>query len=153
MDLILWRHAEAQVLQEGGDDLARTLTPKGERQAQRMAHWLNHRLAASTRVLVSPAERTRRTAAALERDHRIVPALAPDASPDDILQAARWPRSTEPVLVIGHQPALGQVAALLLSGAPLEWSIKKGAVWWLRSRLRDDQLQVVLQAVQAPDCL
>lgn len=153
MDLILWRHAEAQVLQEGGDDLARTLTPKGERQAQKMAQWLNKRLAASTRVLVSPAERTRRTAAALEREHRIVPAIAPDASVEDLIKAARWPRSSEPVLLVGHQPALGELAALLLCGSPLPWAIKKGAVWWLRSREREGELQVVLQAVQSPDCL
>lgn len=153
MDLILWRHAEAEVLREGEDDLKRPLTSKGERQAQRMAHWLNHRLAATTRVLVSPAERTRATAHALGRDARIVPALAPDATVDALLASARWPRASEPVLLIGHQPTLGLLAARLLCGVEQPWSIKKGAVWWLRSRLRDDQLEVILQAVQSPDCL
>jgi len=57
MDLILWRHAEASELEGAGDDLERALTPKGERQAQRMAEWLNQRLAHSTRILVSPAVR------------------------------------------------------------------------------------------------
>ena len=41
MDLILWRHAEAFEMREVQDDLDRSLTPKGERQAQRMAAWLN----------------------------------------------------------------------------------------------------------------
>ena len=64
MDLILWRHAEAEIAAPGQDDLQRALTPKGERQARRMAAWLNQRLAATTRVLVSPALRCRQTAEA-----------------------------------------------------------------------------------------
>lgn len=188
MDLILWRHAQAQVGPPGwqpdaadaarmaqgerplltpAQDLARRLTPKGDRQAERMAAWLNQRLPASTRVLVSPAERTRRTAQALGRDTQVVDALAPDAQPDAVLQAARWPRSRDPVLIVGHQPTLGAVVAQLLLGAqpaaPAElaaswrpvhaWSIKKGAVWWLQGRQRDGVWQVTVQAVQNPDLL
>ena len=55
MDLILWRHADAQEVRDAADDLERALTPKGERQAQRMADWLNRQLPANARVLVSPA--------------------------------------------------------------------------------------------------
>ena len=153
MDLILWRHAEAELLREGSTDAERALTAKGERQATRMAQWLNHRLAATTRVLVSPAERSRATAAALGRDSRITPSIAPEATVDDLLKASRWPRASEPVLLVGHQPGLGKLASLLLTGEPLDWTIKKGAVWWLRSRQRDGVDEVILQAVQAPDCL
>jgi len=153
VDLILWRHAEAELLREGGSDLERALTTKGERQAQRMAQWLNHRLAATTKILVSPAERARATAAALGRESRIVPAIAPEAPVDALLQASRWPRSTEPVLLVGHQPTLGLLAARLLTGTELPWTIKKGAVWWLRSRQREGHSEVILQAVQSPDCL
>ena len=153
MDLILWRHAEAQAAREGEDDLARALTPKGERQAQRMGEWLNQRLAHSTRILVSPALRSQQTAKALERRFKTVPALAPEASPVGLLSAVRWPDSSEPVLVVGHQPALGQLAALLLAEVPQAWVIKKGAVWWLRQRERGGVSQVVLQAVMGPDCV
>jgi len=153
MDLILWRHAEAELLREGCTDAERALTTKGERQAAKMAQWLNHRLAATTRVLVSPAERSRATAAALGRDSRITPGIAPEATVEEVLKASRWPRSSEPVLLIGHQPALGQLAALLLAGAPQAWTIKKGAVWWLRGRQRDGVDEVILQAVQSPDYL
>jgi len=153
MDLILWRHAEAELLREGGHDLERRLTAKGERQALRMAKWLNQRLPASTRVLVSPALRTQGTALALGRDVRTVAALAPDASVDDLLQAARWPQAAEPVLLVGHQPTLGLLAARLLTGSEQAWSVKKGAVWWLRSRERDGQTEIILQAVQGPDFL
>lgn len=153
MDLILWRHAEAVPEREDLDDLARPLTPKGERQAQRMAEWLNHRLAHSTRILVSPALRTQQTAKALDRSFKTVKGIAPDASATALLAAARWPESNEPVLIVGHQPTLGHVAGLLLGEVAQSWVIKKGAVWWLRSRERETGSQVVLQAVQSPDCL
>lgn len=158
MDLILWRHAEALELREGADDpaldLERPLTPKGERQAQRMAAWLNQRLTDRTRILCSPALRTQQTAKALERKFRITDAVNPQAGPDALLAACRWPDAGEPVLIVGHQPALGQVAARLMGGDPLAgWSIKKGGVWWLRRRERGGEFQVVLQAVQNVECL
>ena len=153
MDLILWRHAEAHVAKEGQSDLERALTSKGERQAQRMAEWLNQRLAHSTRILVSPAVRCQQTAQALGRHFKSVEVLGPDGGGDALLKAVRWPEAAEPVLVIGHQPTLGLVASQLLSERPLPWSIKKGAVWWLRHRDRDGDARVMLQAVQSPDCL
>jgi phosphohistidine phosphatase len=151
MDLILWRHAEALEMREVQDDLDRALTPKGERQAQRMAEWLNRHLPASTRVLVSPARRTQQTAAALDRKTKTVPALAPDGTVEGLLHASRWPDGREPVLVVGHQPTLGLAAAYLLVGEPLPWSVRKGALWWLRVRQREGRPQVVLHAVMAPE--
>ena len=50
MDLILWRHAEAEDVRHGGSDLDRGLTAKGERQAKRMACWLDQHLPDSTRI-------------------------------------------------------------------------------------------------------
>ena len=153
MDLILWRHAEAEVIAPGQDDLQRALTPKGERQARRMAAWLNHRLAATTRVLVSPALRCRQTAEALGREVRVLPSIAPDAPISALIEASRWPKSAEPVLICGHQPTLGQLAAHLLAGVDQDWAVKKGAVWWLRWRQRDGEPEVTLHAVQGPDAL
>jgi phosphohistidine phosphatase len=151
VDLILWRHAEAFDMREVQDDLDRALTPKGERQALRMAEWLNRHLPASTRVLVSPARRAQQTATTLDRRFKTVPALAPDGSVEALLHAARWPDSREPVLVVGHQPTLGLAAAYLLAGQPLAWAVRKGAVWWLRVREREGAHQVVLHAVIAPE--
>lgn len=153
MDLILWRHAEAVLEQAGEDDLERALTAKGERQAERMAEWLNQRIAHSTRVLASPARRCQQTAKALGRKFRTVAAIGTGAGAQDLLLAARWPDAAEPVLLVGHQPTLGMAAALVLTGAEHAWSIKKGAAWWLRYRPRDDDGHVVLQAVQSPDSL
>jgi phosphohistidine phosphatase len=153
MDLILWRHAEAFEAREAENDLDRGLTPKGERQAQRMAEWLNQRLAHSTRILVSPARRCQQTAKALGKKFKTANELAPDGNGEALLKLARWPDAAEPVLVIGHQPTLGLVASYMLSEAPQAWAIKKGAVWWIRVRKRENASQVILQAVQSPDCL
>jgi phosphohistidine phosphatase len=154
MDLILWRHAEAQDAPEGQGDLERALTPKGERQAERMAQWLSRRLGASARILVSPAQRCQQTVAALGRDFETVEAIGTDASVAGLLEAAGWPDASEPVLVVGHQPTLGLVAARLLADVDQPWSMKKGAVWWLRRRERNGAgVQVVLQAVLGPDCV
>jgi len=153
MDLILWRHAEAFEMREVQSDLDRALTPKGERQAERMAAWLNRHLPSTARVLVSPARRTQQTAQALNRKFKTVDALAPDGTVDALLHAARWPDSREPVLVVGHQPTLGLVAAYLTSGQPQAWAVKKGAVWWLRAREREGELQVVLHALVSPDMI
>lgn len=157
MDLILWRHAEAFELAADmlgeQNDLNRALTAKGERQAHRMADWLNQRLAHSTRVLVSPARRAQQTAKALDRSFKTLDALLPGASAESMIRAARWPQGSEPVLIVGHQPTLGLVAAQLLSGAAQNWAIKKGAVWWIRDRDREGLAQAVLQVVQGPDYL
>lgn len=156
MDLILWRHAEAFELREGSevrDDLDRALTPKGERQAQRMAGWLNRHLTAGTRIIASPARRAQQTAQALERRFKTVPALAPDGTVEGLLAAARWPEAREAVLVIGHQPTLGMAVGYLLTGEAQAWALRKGALVWLRAREREDRVQVVLHAAIAPDLL
>lgn len=147
MDLLLWRHADAREAREGEGDADRPLTAKGERQAQRMAQWLNRHLPESTRVLVSPAQRTRQTAAALDRKVRLLDELAPDSTVEALLGAARWPDGKEPVLVVGHQPTLGLAAAYLLAGAAQPWAIRKGGVWWIRRRLREGKAETLLHAV------
>jgi phosphohistidine phosphatase len=149
MDLILWRHDEARDAAEGEDDLERPLTGKGERQAQRMAQWLHRHLPDSARVLASPALRTCKTAEALGRRYKIEPALAPDRDVTDLLRCARWPHAREPVLLVGHQPTLGLAAAHLMAGISDPWTIRKGAVWWLRLRAG----AVSLHAVVSPDSL
>ena len=151
MDLILWRHADAFDAEPAQDDLERVLTAKGERQAQRVAGWLNRHLPEGTRVLASPARRAQQTAAALQRKLRTLPALAPDGGVEALLHAARWPDAREPVLVVGHQPTLGMAAALLLTGQPLPWPVRKAGVWWLRARRRGGAQQVVLHAVVAAE--
>ncbi len=150
MDLILWRHAEAE---ESLPDMARKLTPRGQKHAARVAEWLHQRLPSKFVVLASPAERTRQTAVALGVPFKTVAALAPGASVAAVLAAAEWPDRKGAVILVGHQPDLGRVAAELISGESADWTIKKGGVWWLTNRVRNDEAQVVVRAVMAPDLL
>lgn len=148
MDLILWRHADAE---NGIPDAGRKLTAKGLKQAQRMAAWLAKRLPQDTRVLVSPARRARETAQALGDAFEVLEEVGVGATPQAVLGAAGWPRAARAVLVVGHQPTLGQVAALAVTGSGDGWSVKKGAVWWIEHRGRDGE--AVVRAVMTPDLL
>jgi phosphohistidine phosphatase len=148
MDLILWRHADAE---DGMPDLGRELTPKGRKQAEQIAQWLKPRLPKDARILVSPAQRSQQTAQALTTHFDTVQEVSPGASYRDVLTAAGWPDQKGAVVIVGHQPTLGQVAAWVLSGEPEEWSIKKGALWWLSYRARDAQEHIVLKAVMTPE--
>jgi phosphohistidine phosphatase len=132
MDLILWRHAEAEDAR-GNDDLGRALTARGRKQAEQMAAWLGPRLPATTRILASPALRCRQTAAALGRTVTTVDAIGPDASPEAVLAAAGWPDAGGAVLVVGHQPTLGEIAARALNSGDDDRRLRKGAVCWLRA--------------------
>ncbi len=153
MDLILWRHAEAQEWVDGCDDLARELTKRGEKQASRMANWLDRQLPEGTRIVVSPARRTEQTALALARKYKVRPELAPDSSVEQLLALVQWPDAKGTVLVIGHQPTLGQTIAQSLGLGASECAVKKGAVWWLRTREREAVLETVVVTVQSPEFL
>lgn len=151
MNLILWRHAEAE---EGRNDMKRALTKRGLKQATLAAAWLHANLPQGARILVSPAVRAQQTAQALTLDFETVMTLAPGNNVPDLLAAVDWPQGggeSGTVVVVGHQPTLGQAAALLLSGAENDWSIKKSAVWWLSARKREDEAQTVLRAVWSPE--
>ncbi len=153
MNLVLWRHAEAHELRDGGDDLDRTLTSKGEKQAKRMGQWLDRQLPDLTRVLVSPARRTEQTAQALGRKFKIRQELAPGGTVAQLLEVVQWPDDKSTVLVIGHQPTLGQTISQLLGLSVKECAVKRGAIWWLRSRERDALSQTVVVTVQSPEIL
>ena len=150
MDLILWRHAEAK---DGLPDEGRPLTAKGEKQAADMAAWLLPRLPNGVRILVSPALRAQQTARALDRDFVTMPEIGVGAEAASILAAAGWPGAGGAVLVVGHQPVLGQVAALLMAETDASWSLKKGAVWWFSHRLRDGRAETVLRLAISPEFL
>lgn len=151
MDLILWRHAEAQDWTEGCNDLERQLTPRGEKQAQRMAAWLDRQLPEGARVVCSPARRAEQTALALGRKYKVRDELSPGGSVDDMLTLVQWPRAKFTALVVGHQPTLGAAIARLLNLREGDCSVRKGAVWWLRYRERDGAGQTVVLTVQSPE--
>ena len=148
MELILWRHADAE---PGVDDLERKLTAKGRKQAARVAGWLHAHLPAKFTVYSSPAKRALQTAKALDTSVTTSELLAPDKSAADILRAVDWPnRKGEVIVVVGHQPTLGRVVARLLGGNG-ELSIQKGALWWIEARDKDGSAGVRVRAMIAPD--
>jgi phosphohistidine phosphatase len=153
MDLVLWRHAEAIERIGDADDLQRCLTPRGERQAMRMAVWLDRHLPEGARIWVSPAVRTQQTVVPLERKFKTVASVAPDQGVDALLTQVQWPQGKGCHLVVGHQPTLGLTLARLLGGSEEEFAVKKGAVWWLRLREREFGPQVAVISVQSPDML
>ena len=148
MELILWRHAEAE---DGVPDGERALTKKGRKQAAAVGGWLKTHLPRRPRIIVSPATRAQQTASTLELPFVTTREIGVGATAGEVLQAAGWPDAGGTVVVVGHQPTLGRVAAVLLGGAEADWSIKKGAVWWFTRRVRDGDGQVVLRAVIGPD--
>ena len=159
MDLILWRHAEAQEANAQDDrdssaiDLARKLTSRGEKQSVRMAAWLDRQLPDGVRIWVSPAVRAEQTVLPLARKYKLRSELAPGATVAQLLEVAQWPDGKGTVLIVGHQPTLGQTIAQLLGLNANECVVRKGAVWWLRNRERLEQTQTVVVTVQSPDAL
>ncbi|MES2978641.1 MAG: histidine phosphatase family protein [Pseudomonadota bacterium] len=165
MDLILWRHADSEELESVPEmasgaathswlesaDMARGLTPRGLKQASRMAGWLDRQLSEGARVMVSPAVRCEQTAQALGRKYRICPELAPGVTPEQLLSLVQWPSARHPVVLIGHQPGLGQTVASLIGMPGSNVAFRKGALWWLRYRERNQLAQTVVVSVQTPE--
>ena len=150
MDLLLWRHAEAE---DGADDYSRPLTERGRKQAASVAAWLTQHLPRQLRILASPTERTCPTAQALGLPFQVEADVGPESGTPDMLATIGWPPARGSVLLIGHQPGLGRLASLLLGGQEADWSIKKGSLWWLSRRVREGEPQTVLRTVIAPDFL
>src|SRR5688572_23585640 len=151
MELILWRHAEAEDPGPKGD-LARELTKKGRRQAERMAEWLRPRLEGEWRVIASPAARAVQTVTALGLDYEVLPAIDPVRPAADLLRAVAWPGGAN-TIAVGHNPTFGEVAAQLMGGAESEVAFRKGAIWWFITRERGGHAQTVLKAMMTPEMI
>ena len=104
-------------------------------------------------MLASPSRRTEQTAKALGRRFKMRAELLPGGTPQELLEIAQWPQGKGTVLVVGHQPVLGQTIAELLQLQGAACAVQKGAVWWLRQRHRLGHNETVLMAVQSPDFL
>lgn len=146
MELILWRHAEAE---DGFPDMERSLTAKGEKQAAKIAAFLRSRLPERTQILASPALRTQQTAKALTKHFEIEPGIGPGSDPQAVLDLLGWPEGKKTLLIVGHQPYLGEMAGMLLFGMPVGLGVKKGAIWWLDGR--DGGKLAQLRMCIAPD--
>jgi phosphohistidine phosphatase len=104
-------------------------------------------------IIASPTRRTRQTAEALAAKFEIAEEIGPGASAKTILAVAQWPDAKGTVVIVGHQPTLGETSALILCGKPVEWNMKKGAVWWFSRKEKDGSVVVNLRASISPDML
>ena len=150
MDLILWRHAEAQDGDGPIADADRELTARGLKQALQVADWLRGQRLPKVAVLSGPAKRARQTAEALGLPVKLKTQLGVGASTADLLGAADWPDHPGAIILVSHQPALGRLASLLLAGTEADWTIKKAGIWWFTNRVRQHETQTVLRAVHNP---
>jgi phosphohistidine phosphatase len=153
MDLILLRHAQAE---DGIPDASRQLTRRGERDAMLIANWIIRRLPErNVNLLVSPTRRTRQTADAFGRRYELSDRIGPPASVEDVIDLVDWPDRRDGVLIIvGHQPWIGEVIATLVTGQPEPWSVRKGAFWWLAPPVAGSrQAPARVRAMLAPDLL
>lgn len=150
MDMILWRHAEAE---NTTPDEGRVLTARGRRQARAMAKWLREHVKGKVRVVASNALRAQQTAQALVNDFEISSDIAVGASPMDIINIVGWPGGEGTTIIVGHQPTLGRVASLLLTGKEADGQIKKGAIWWFRTRGEAMEMETLLHSVISPELL
>lgn len=150
MDLVLWRHAQAQDWTTGCDDMARRLTPRGEKQAAHMASWLERQLPEGSQIFVSPAVRTEQTAVALRRKRKLCPELTLNASVPELLKLVGWPTAKGTVLLVGHQPQLGQLVSELMGWPATDCAIKNGGICWLRKHERGGAIKTVVVTVQSP---
>ena len=157
MNLVLWRHAEAE---DTSPDLTRALTAAGRRSAARIARVLAAQLPSDAHVLVSPATRAVQTAEALVRKSKlhydIEPRLQPGAALSEVLAAIEDGMhangaETPWLVVVGHQPWIGQIARRLLANSDGDWSVRKAAAWWLVRRARGGDAAWTLRTVFDPD--
>jgi phosphohistidine phosphatase len=150
MELILWRHAEAA---PGEPDSARPLTDAGRAQAALVARWLAPRLPRELRLVASPARRAQETARSIGRSFETDEGLAPGCDVTTVLRVAGWPDAQGAVLVVGHQPTLGELASRLLDGCRAAAEMGTGSVWWLRDRRRKGGSEAALLLAIEPEIL
>jgi phosphohistidine phosphatase len=110
--LVLVRHAEAA---PGSPDELRALTREGHEQARRLGEKLRADGIEPDAVLSSPLLRARETATALGFGRtEPVDVLGPGATVEDVRAAIEGRGET--IIVVGHQPDCGRIAAALRGG-------------------------------------
>ncbi len=119
-ELILLRHAHAEPVTEGQADMDRPLSPQGLAEAQAAGRWMAEQGLVPDRVLCSPSRRTRETLeAVLETigyvDQRLEDSVY-EATAGTLAGLVDGNDQAERLLVVGHNPGLERLAALMHSG-------------------------------------
>lgn len=119
-ELILLRHAHAEPALPGAADIDRPLSPVGLAEAEAAGRWLQEQGLAPDRVLCSPARRNRETLEAVLAatgyvDQRLEDSIY-EATSGTLAGLADTHRECDRLLIVGHNPGLEQLAALMHSG-------------------------------------
>ncbi len=124
-ELILLRHAHAESAPTGQSDFDRPLSPIGFNEAEAAGRWIvEHRLVPD-RVVYSPARRTRETLEAVvgiigSVEQRLENSIY-EATAGTLIALADAHRDVDRLLLLGHNPGLERLAALLHSGSSSEY--------------------------------
>lgn len=125
LELILLRHAHAENGAPGTSDLDRPLSAVGQAEAEAAGRWLADNQLVPDRVVCSPARRTRETLEAVlvqtgyveqRLDERIY-----EAVPGTLISLIEEHAEVDRLLVVGHNPGLEQLVALLHTGSTSEY--------------------------------
>jgi phosphohistidine phosphatase len=118
-EIVILRHAQAQPGASGQPDAARELSAHGRAEAEAVRRWFELHGLAFDAVLCSPAVRARQTLAlaldAAPADSRIEPRIY-EATPGTLIDVLDAARGAGRVLLVGHNPGLEQLVALLTEG-------------------------------------
>ncbi len=132
MQIFLLRHVDAQPLEEVETDEERSITLKGKKKIAKCGRGFRRLSLFPQRILASPLKRAIQTAEGIAEELTFsghvepVEELSPDASPEDLIEALKGLEAAQ-LLLVGHQPLLGAIAATLIGiGAEGRIGIKKG---------------------------
>jgi phosphohistidine phosphatase len=119
-ELVLLRHAHAEPAAPGQTDIDRPLSSEGLAEAEAAGRWLRDKGLVPDRVLCSPARRTRETLEAVLAaigyvDQRLEDGIY-EGAPGTLAALADQHRDVERLLVVGHNPGLERLVALMHSG-------------------------------------
>src|SRR5258705_9802163 len=128
MKIILARHAAAE--DKAASDAERRLTPEGREQAAVMGRLIAATIARVDQIWTSPLPRALETAEIAAKYLGVTPKIEPDLAIGGDLEQLCWKMQRESVptlMLVGHQPDLGRLAARLL-GLVSEIPLKKSGV-------------------------
>jgi phosphohistidine phosphatase len=154
-NLIIWRHAEAEMQSETGHDSDRMLTKRGYKDAAKIAKWLHKHLPDHFELFCSPALRCLQTAQALQDrsqvEIKVSDFLSVDSNVARIVKEISNNNESKTILIVGHQPNLGLLISKLLVLDESACLVKKGAVWWLKQRKVGHSSHYYIHAVMQPN--
>ena len=118
--LILFRHAKAVRAHEAASDEARGLTGRGRREARLAGAAMADAGLKPSVALVSTAQRTRETAAIALEDFKLETRFEDalyHAAPESIWDAISGEDENASIVVVGHNPGIGELVSLLVRQA------------------------------------